>query len=103
MSLLVQVLSQVRPDDNVNQSGLADRVVMKAGLLVGMEHLGPVVQAGVLSDLLVSDRHEVVGFRYDVVHEARSGVADSAVDEITEISSVFVVSVVNEFHLHDYI
>lgn len=76
---------------------------MQAALLVGVEHLGPVVQAGVLTVLLVSNRHEVVGLGDDVVHQAGVRVADSAVDEIAEISSILVVSIVNQLHLHNHV
>lgn len=66
-----------------------------------MEHLGSVVKAGVEALLLVGNRHEVVSLSYDVVHEARVRVSNSAVDEITEVSSVLVVSFVNKLHLHN--
>jgi hypothetical protein len=76
---------------------------MKAALFVSMEHFWSVVEAGMLSHLLVCDRHEVVGLSYDVVHQARVRVSNSAVDEVTEISGVLVITIVDEFHLQNYI
>jgi hypothetical protein len=91
VSLLVEVLGQVRSDNDVHQSGLTDLIVMQASFLVSMEHLGSVVKASMKSLLLIGNRHEVVSLSYNVVHKTRVGVSNSAVNEITEVSSVFVV------------
>lgn len=68
-----------------------------------MEHLGSVVKASVQVHLFMSNRHEIVCLSYDVVHKTRVRVSNSAVNVFTEVNSIFVVSFVNELHLHDNI
>ena len=77
--------------------------MVETALFVSVEHLWPVVEAGVLANLFVSDGHEVVSLSYNIVHQARGTVSNSAVDEIAEISGVLEISIVDELHLHNHI
>jgi len=72
---------------------------METAFFVSVEHLRSEFKASKLSNFLISNSHKVECLSYDMIHQTRVRVGDSGVNEVTEVFSVLVISIVDKLHL----
>lgn len=84
--LLIEVLLQVRANNDVHQGGLTSGVQVEAARLVGLKDLGS--DLGQQTLLLIGDGHEVDGFRLEGVDRASVHQVQSQEDKVTEFLSL---------------
>lgn len=89
--LLIQALLQVAADDDVHEGGLSGRVKVQTAAFVRLEDLGPDCGQHVAS--LVSNRHEVNGFRLQGIDRATVYQVESQENKIAEFFGLSVVSI----------
>jgi hypothetical protein len=95
-SLLIQVLRQVRSQNDVGDGGLANEVLSETSSLVGVEHEGSHLRQ--LTHLLVGHGDEVHGLGTEMVESSQVDVFEPGKDEVSELLRVLVVAIIDQLH-----
>ena len=94
--LFVEVLVNVRPQNDVHDSCLPDLIMLQAACFVDLEHKGSYLREFAL--LFINNCNHIHGLGCQVIKSAQVNVLQSEVDEVTELLCILEIAIVDELH-----